>query len=307
MDIAELVLPVFAVIVTGWLAGALGYVPRTLAAQLVQFTYYVAMPALVFATIAREPIATLLDGGFLVAFGGGSAICFVAVLVLAGLFARRGLGSSAMLAAMATMTNTGFVALPILEALYGERGVVAAAIATVFVGVVMFPALVILLEIDRRDGAQRTGIVLLMRQVAINPVMLSTGLGLLWSLAGLPVPAPVAAYLGIFSHALTPCALFAVGLGLSFAGVRMNVTASAWLAVFKLVIVPLSVYGLSVAAGLDPFYTVAAVICAAVPTAKIAYVLAGTYQVEETMAATTISVTTLFSVATLLAWLYALG
>ena len=37
MEVADLVLPVFAVIVTGWLAGWLGYIPRSLADGLVHF------------------------------------------------------------------------------------------------------------------------------------------------------------------------------------------------------------------------------------------------------------------------------
>jgi malonate transporter and related proteins len=59
--------------------------------------------------------------------------------------------------------------------------------------------------------------------------------------------------------------------------------------------------------GLGPLYTIAAVICAAVPTAKKVYLLAGAYKVEEPLVAATVSITTLLSVATLLAWLYALA
>ena len=61
----------------------------------------------------------------------------------------------------AAMTNTGFVALPILHAIYGQPAVLPAAIATVFVAAVMFPATVILLEIEqgtrsaRADGPRR--------------------------------------------------------------------------------------------------------------------------------------------------------
>ncbi len=131
MDIPNLVLPVFAVILTGWLAGALGYLPRTLSAPLVQFAYNVAMPALIFLTIAQEPARALLDWRFLAAFGGGSVACFAAVFAMARAGRGRGAGSSAMFAAAASMTNTGFVALPILQALYGPRGVLPAAIATV--------------------------------------------------------------------------------------------------------------------------------------------------------------------------------
>jgi hypothetical protein len=84
-------------------------------------------------------------------------------------------------------------------------------------------------------------------------------------------------------------------------------TASIVLAAVKLVVMPMIVYGLCVASGLNPLYTLAAVICAAVPTAKTVYILAGAYKVEEPLVAATVSVTTLLSVATLLGWLYVLS
>src|SRR5215204_4434400 len=76
MEVADLVLPVFAIIVTGWLAGWLGYISRSLADGLVHFAYNVAMPALLFVTIAQEPARNLLEWRFLLAFGGGSILCF---------------------------------------------------------------------------------------------------------------------------------------------------------------------------------------------------------------------------------------
>ncbi len=172
MDIPGLVLPVFAVILTGWLAGALGYVPRALSAPLMQFAYTIAMPALVFVTIAQEPVHALLDGRFIAAFGGGSALCFAAAFALARRRPTSGLGSSAMFAAAAAMTNTGFVALPILQALYGKAGILPAAIATVFVAVVLFPAAILLLELDRHGRAERSRPLVLAKQIVVNPVVI---------------------------------------------------------------------------------------------------------------------------------------
>ena len=88
---------------------------------------------------------------------------------------------------------------------------------------------------------------------------------------------------------------------------RSNLAASAVLAGVKLVVMPLIVYGLCLALGLKPLYTIAAVVCAAVPTAKTVYILASEYKAEEPLVAATISITTLLSVATLLGWLYALS
>jgi malonate transporter and related proteins len=307
MEVVDLVLPVFAVIVTGWLAGQLGYIARSLADGLVHFAYNVAMPALLFVTVAQEPARHLLEWRFLLAFGGGSILCFALVLMAVRVGCGRDLRSGTMFGMSAAMTNTGFVALPILHAIYGQPAVLPAAIATLFVAAVMFPLNVILLEIGPGRHGSSVSASLLLKQIVLNPMVLSTTIGLMWTIAGLPLPAPLVAYMNIFAGALTPCALFAIGLGLSVDGLRSNLAASAVLAAVKLVIMPFIVYGLCVVLGLNPLYTVAAVVCGAVPTAKTVYILAGEYKVEKPLVAATVSMTTLLSVVTLLGWLYGLS
>ena len=308
MQVASLVLPVFAIIVTGWLVGWLGYLSRSLADGLVHFAYNVAMPALLVVTIAQEPARNLLEWRFLLVFGGGSMLCFALVFAAARIFWGGDLASGTVYGMTAAMTNTGFVALPILHSIYGQPAVLPAAVATVFVAAVMFPVTVILLE-HAKGGSQgpQAGIADLTKQIALNPMVLSTLIGLAWAITGLPMPAPVKAYLNILAAALTPCALFAIGLGLSIDDVRAQLAPSLVLAAIKLLIMPLIVYGLCIATGLNPLYTIAAVICAAVPTAKTAYILASEHKVEQELVAATVSITTLLSVVTLLGWLYTLS
>jgi malonate transporter len=308
LRIADLILPVFAVIVTGWLVGYAGYLSRTLSEALIHFAYNIAMPALLIVTIAQEPSHSLIDWRFLAAFGGGSLLCFVLVFGVMSISASRNLASRTMFGMAASMTNTGFVALPVLQAIYGPRAVLPAAIATVFVAVVMFPIAVVLLESDQRDehGAAASPMVTA-KHVVLNPLVISTLIGMLLSVLGLRLPGPIAAYFGIFADALTPCALFAIGLGLSLDGLRANIGQASLLSAVKLVIMPLIVYGLSLSLHLDPLYAIAAVICAAVPTAKTVYILAGEYHREEMMVASTVSLTTLASVVSLPVWLYSLS
>lgn len=306
MTIAALVLPVFAVILSGWIAGASGYLPRSLSGPLVQFAYNVAMPALVFLTIAEERLERLLEWGFIAAFGGGSMLCFIVVYAAARIWWRRTAGASALIGASAAMTNTGFVALPVLQALFGPRGVLAAAVATVLVAVLMFPPLIALLERDRDMASGRLSAWSLIRMILVNPLIISTVLGLGWSLSGLPLPAPLGDFLRIFGDALTGSALFSIGLGFSLSGLRHDWRVSLALSLVKLVVVPGIVWIVAAAFGLSRFNTLAAVICAGVPTAKTAYVLAGEFNVEHDLVAATVSVTTLLSAASLLAWLYVL-
>ena len=308
MRIADLILPVFAVILTGWIVGFTGYLSRTLSNALIHFAYNIAMPALLIVTIAQEPSHSLFRWRFLVAFGGGSLLCFIAVFGIMSLRGSTSLGSRTMYGMAASMTNTGFVALPVLEAIYGQHAVLPAAIATVFVAVVMFPAAVILLEAGQRDAhGSPTPAMTTVKHVVLNPMVISTLIGMFLSVLNLHMPVPVTAYFGILADALTPCALFAIGLGLSIDALRANIGRASLLSAIKLVIMPLIVYGLSLLLRLDPLYTIAAVICAAVPTAKTAYILAGEYRSEEMMVASTVSMTTLASIVSLVVWLYELS
>jgi malonate transporter and related proteins len=307
MQVADLILPVFAVIVTGWVAGSLGYVARDLSDALIHFAYNIAMPALLIVTIAHEPAGSLLAWRFLVAFGGGSLLCFAIVFAPLRAFGGQGLAGAAMQGWAASMTNTGFVALPVLRATYGAPAVLPAAIATVFVAVIMFPAAVLLQELDPHSSG---GAVLapgkLARHVILNPMVLSTIVGVAWAAAGVPMPGSVNAYLQILADALTACALFAIGLGVSMDGLWANLARSAALAAVKLGLMPLVVLGLSIALRLEPLYLITAVVCAAVPTAKTVYILSGEYHCEESTVAATISLTTLCSIGTLIAWIYVL-
>jgi malonate transporter len=308
VQIADLILPVFAVIVTGLIVGYTGYLSREVSGALIHFAYNIAMPALLIVTIAQEPSHSLIRWRFLVVFGGGSLLCFLLVFGFMSIYGSRSLASRTMHGMAASMTNTGFVALPVLQAIYGQRAVLPAAIATVFVAVVMFPVAVILLELGKRDGdGSRTPPLVTVRHVVLNPMVISTLIGMLWSVLDFRIPGPITAYLGILADALTPCALFAIGLGLSIDGLRANIGPASLLSAVKLVIMPLIVYGFSMSLGLEPLYTIAAVVCAAVPTAKTVYILAGEYHCEEMRVASTVSLTTLASIVSLIVWLYALS
>src|ERR1700689_3099876 len=269
MQVADLILPVFAVIVTGWLAGYLGYVARDLSDALIHFAYNVAMPALLVVTIAQEPAQSLLAWRFLVAFGGGSLLCFAIVFASLRAFGGQGVAGAAMQGWAASMTNTGFVALPVLRATYGTPAVLPAAIAPVFVAVLMQ-------EFNpHSSGRSDFAPAKLARHVILNPMVLSTLVGIAWATAGVPMPGSVNAYLQILADALTACALFAIGPGVSMDGLRANIGRSAVRAEVKLGLMPLLVLGLSIALGLEPLPLIAAVVCAAVATAKTVYILSG--------------------------------
>jgi predicted permease len=121
-------------------------ISRSLADGLVHFAHNVAMPALLVVTIAQEPARNLLEWRFLFAFGGGSMLCFALVFLVVRTAIGRDLASSTMQGMTAAMTNTDFVALPVLHSIYGQPAVLSCRHRDRVRRGVMFPVTVILLE-----------------------------------------------------------------------------------------------------------------------------------------------------------------
>src|SRR5207247_432515 len=221
MQMLDLIAPTFAIIVTGWVVARWGILPPNAAESLIQFAYYIAMPALLFVTVAEETPGALMDWRFIASFGGGSLAVFLAVFVMAWRRAAGDPARSAMWALTASMTNTGFVALPILHSVFGAKAVLPTAIATLFVAVVMFPLGVYLVERRRPPAAnERSAAVSVAVRSLANPLVSAPVLGLVFAASRLELPGVVEDYLGIFAAALAPCALFAIGLGAELEGLR---------------------------------------------------------------------------------------
>jgi malonate transporter len=304
VDILSLILPVFGVVVLGYVTVKAGVVPATISGPLVQFVYHICLPALMFHIVAGDPIKSLLNWPFWVAFGGGSLL----VLGLVALFGRRWLGNTsaerAILAFSAVQTNTGFVALPILHVVFGSKGVPPAAIANLIIAAIMFPMLAAIMEATRTvPTRERQPAWRLARNVFLSPMVWPTVLGFVFAAYAIPVPKPINAFLVILGSALAPCALFAIGASIDLEYIRHDLRRTVVLSGVKLVGLPLVVFIIAHAIGMDPFFIITATVCGSVPTAKNVYFLASEYQVGQKSAAAMISATTVAAIITMTLWI----
>ena len=308
MDMLAIVVPVFAVIATGLIAVRTGLVPASIASGLVTFSYFVCVPSLMFSIVARYPLDGLLAWDFWLLFGAGSLLALFVLRYAGGRLLGPDERTRAVSALAAVMANTGFVALPVLYAIFGEAGVPSAAIANIVIAAVLIPAGVVLLEATSGiGGGVRATPRRMALQVLKNPMVWPALLGFAFAAFRLPVPQMIEDYLDLLGQGLTPCALFAIGASVNLATLRHEGSRILVVSIVKLVALPALVLGCGMALGLDPFLTACAVIASASPTANTAYVLAVQYRAQEQAVAATISATTAASVLTLPAWLFLLG
>ena len=307
MEVLNIILPVFAVVVTGYLFARLGILPESVSGVLIQFVYYAAIPALLFVVIAQEKIENLLNWPFIAAYGGVVGALFLLILLGAILWRKADLGSATMLATISVGSNTAIIGLPLLHSFFGHKVVVFAAISSVIV-VALFLVQVFLLEAaESKDADSRGSTLAHVKNTILNPIVLSVILGVIYAILPIDLPKIVADYLELLGAAVTPCALFAIGMSIKLDSIFESGAKIIFASTIKLLILPALVFAAAWIIGLDPLMTIAAVIASAVPTAKSEFIFAKQYHQSEELTAGTVSLTTAVSVVTLIIWLLLLS
>ncbi len=307
--IVTVILPVFGIMLAGFIAGRVRLLGEASSDALNRFVYYVALPALFFVSLARVPVGEVFDAPFLAAFGGGLLGTFgIAMLVGAFAFPNR-LAALALHGLCAVFSNTGYLGIPLLLITFGEAGTLPGIISTVIMGTVVMGTGIILIEADFSQGrgpAKIVGSVLL--GVARSPLILAAAAGLLVSALGLPLPAPLATFGDLLGAAASPCALFAIGLFLAGQKITTGLREIGWLAAVKLVLQPAITWWLAFRVlPMDETWAAAAVVQAALPTGTLVFVLAQRHGIFVQRASATIMVSTVASVVSLSLLFAALG
>lgn len=306
------VLPIFALILAGWLARRTGLLGPGATAELNRFVVWLALPALLFDVMARSVGPEIWQPGFLATFGLSSG----ALLGLTAWRARRRgrpLADAAIDGLNASYPNTGYMGFPLALAALGPGSLGPTTVAVILTVCVVFAGAIVLIEAglqgEGRGGGRRGPVV---RTVALallrNPLLVAPFCGALVPLLGLGVPAPVEAFLKLLGGAASPCALVALGL---FLAERRGAERGAWsrhtimwLAGLKLVAHPLLAYGLGrYVFDLPPLALHTAVLMAALPTGTGPFMLAEFYRREAALTADTVLVSTVLSVVTVAAYL----
>ncbi|OCX61108.1 malate transporter [Thioclava sp. SK-1] len=296
-------LPFFALIGLGWFAGRIKFFPPQATAYLTKFVFFFPLSAMLFQFTSTLDIESLFDPAFVAAYVLGSV-----VLWLVGFGVARTRGEPISLAAMEAHTgmtgNTGFLGVPMLAAILGERAV-GPILMVLTSDLVIFAALITIVITGSRQG--RIAVAPIALGLIKNPMIVSMGAGMIWSVLHLPMPQPLLQMVTILGAAATPGALFAIGATL--ATLRLTRLGPAiWLSGVKLILHPLAVAATSLLIfGVDPFAAGVMIGASALPVAGNVYMLAQHYNVGTERVSAAIFVSTAFSILTLpfvLSWVH---
>ena len=297
-----IILPIFALILTGWVARRSNVLGPNATGEINRFVVYLALPAMLFDIMAKASLAQIWQPAFIAAFSAGSAAIFVFTLWFR---MRRGthLADAAIDALNTSYANVGFIGFPMILALMGESGMGATLVATILTVAVIFAAGIVLIEFGLQSGGSLGDIV---RRTCLslikNPLIVAPALGAVFMVTGWTLPRPLDSYLKLLGGAASPCALVALGLFLAGnSGRRPQAGAGVenTLIFLKLIAQPLLVWVFAWIFGLERKAAAIAVLLTALPTGTGPFMLAEFYDREALLTGRVILKTTILSVATL--------
>lgn len=309
-SIVTSVVPLFSVIFLGYAAGKFGLINTTGVRAMVTFVFSFAMPALIFRMMAVADIAGTGDWPVVLAYFGAQLPIFLAGLLIGGWLFRQSLAEMTIQAFGSSFSNSVVLGLPLVLSLYGERaGVPALLIITLDIAI--FGAITVLLEIaSLRASPSPAKHPLFMlrdlgRSVFMNPLILSSVLGILFGLSPLALPATIENTLAFLGQAGPPAGLFALGATLGLRAIGGQAGPVAAMMTLKLVLHPLLLWAVvAFLVDLDPVAAHVALLFAACPVGANVYVFAAHYAAAVETSATAILLSTALALITLsfLAW-----
>jgi malonate transporter len=304
-----IVLPVFGIILAGYLIGRLRLLGEGSSQALNGFAYWVALPALLLVSMTRVPVAQVLNLPFIVAFVGGTALTF-ALAAAVGAWAFPTSRAERMMQGLAAVfANAGYMGVPLFLTAFGRERALPAIIAMVLSAAITMGSGVALVEVSLSLSTDwRRVLTDVARALFGNPLVIAPLLGLLLSAAEIALPAPIETFFNLLGAAAAPCALFALGLFLVGKKLHANLLEIGWITLVKLAVQPLITWTIAVPLlGMEPFWAASAVLLSALPTAALVFTLAQQYGIYVERASSAILVTTLLSVVTVPLILLLLG
>jgi predicted permease len=268
------VLPVFGMIMLGYGFGKTEIIDAVAGKGLSLFVFNVAIPALLFQTMATMDTKDTAPWGLWFVYFGGLAICWLTTAFLSRRIEALDYSGGAVASMATSFGNLALLGTPLALAHFGPSvAVPLGLILSIHAPILWFSATLHreLFHSERSFSFKRISTELLVN-LARNAIVIALIAGSLWRLTGLGLNEVPDKMLAMLADASVPTALFA--LGVSLAGYSLKGSWSAMFALIglKMLYFPALVFILShYVISLPPLWTQIAVLFAAMPTGANAF------------------------------------
>ncbi len=308
IPVLESLLPVFLLVALGWSLRRFEVVPREKWEGIELLGFWVLFPALLFHALTATDLGAVAVDAMVLSYVGAMAVQFL-LLFLLNLARRRWLAMDGPSFSSVFQTSTrwnAFIALAILDKYGDAEGLAAVAL---IMALTVIPLNVINIVVVAGCAARPgSGWRQVLIATARNPMIIGVFAGLSVSLLDIPIYEPLRVTVDVIGRSGLAIGLLTVGAGLRIRSI-FQPRADMWFGVVgRMIVFPLLVLAMASWTGLSGVALVAAVACAAVPTAMNGYLIARRMGGDAELYATTSAAQTLLGLVSIPLFLwYAIG
>ena len=294
-------LPIAAILLLGKVSASLNLLSREGWIGLERITYFVLFPALIVSKLAVADF-TGIDWRLPTALIGAQLLLSLSTIIAAAML-RTSRDRIGVYVQSAARWNT-FIALALAQDLFGAQGLALVAVSAA----VMIPTANILsVSALMHFSNEAVKPVQMLKQLAVNPLVLACVIGIGLNLTSLPLPAQAFEILDLLAQATIALGLLTTGAAIDLKGRGSSmVSVTIWSGV-RLAGLPLIAGVIAISLGLSGEILYVILIATAVPTAVNGTILARQLGADAALAANLIAFQTIGSILSISAVLWLAG
>jgi malonate transporter and related proteins len=309
-QVLSIVAPIFALIALGYCAGRFQWIAPAASKGLADFTFTLAIPAMLFRAMATADLPDAAFIGVWGAFFGAALVTWLLAVLATAAFLRRSSADGASIAMSSGFGNVVMLGIPLAVSLYGE----AAAAPSAIIISLHTPLLLLIASSHLAIAKAGRGSTLwtLVRgtvsELSRNMIVVAIVAGTAWRLTGMemhPIPLKLVSFL---AQAAIPCALVALGLSLVNFQIKGQAATLFTVLILKLAIMPAVAWLLAVEVfALPPIAAGVVILFAAMPTGANAFLFADRHGHAANSASGAVALGTVLAAVTASAVVYILS
>lgn len=228
------VLPIFLIMALGYAARLLGAIKRESVPALNKLLFRFFMPVMLFNNIYTSDVSTVVQPRLL-AFAAVAVLCVFGLSLGFVLLTEKEKDRRAVMVQGLYRSNFVIIGLPLASALV-EGADLGGVVLLIAVVVPMFNVLAVI-TLETMNG-KRPSIGHLLLDIAKNPLIVGTAVGLLFLFTGLKLPDVIESTVRQLSAVTNPMLLFLLGAFFKFDGLRRYAKELLTVCLGRLVVIP---------------------------------------------------------------------
>lgn len=286
----------FLIMCLGYILYKVGMITADFSKKLTSMVLHVTMPAMILASVLSQTGERNLKEVLLVF--GVAIVIYITLPILGWVFIkilRFPINVAGMYIFMTVFSNIGFMGIPLIGALYGEKAVFYAAIFNLIFNIAVFTIGTRLM--NYKSGKSEK----LSLKIFLTPGVCVSSLAVVIYFLNIPFPKVVINSISSVGGITTPAAMILMGASLAKLDVKsiFNDFRVYIFAIFKQVVLPIVLWPLLNLAVKNEYILAVTMVMLCMPVANNAVLFAVENNKDEELAAKNIFISTILSIATI--------